>query len=802
MPNVNQLAHRNITSTAIPYRSNISPTDTTPSYVSGSSDVITSINGYTERRPGFSLNVEPTPTTFNNMQRLFTWDRFDGTFIEMACDVNSSNQAVVYKRIIGVDNSFVSIFTDTGSANLFDFVVSNNTVYFSNGHVAKAWDPVNGIRNWGIAIGAVSSSVGPNTATAGADGGGGHVIWTNPGNVTSAVSFATASVNSLQTTNPLQGTTFGFSLTGTNTVLGIQVSFVAGFTFSTAPNLTATVQLLKAGVAVGTAKMQTVTGNAGNLTFTLGGSSDLWGATWTANDINQSNFGFQITVNGTGSGVNHANWSINDYQVTIFDLGGPAISVSGSAGTFSATVGYQYVFCYGNSNTGHISSPSPTSVSTGVFTSKLNVQVTLTASTDPQVNQIRVFRSTDSVATGTTAGTFFEIPTSPFPNSNANITDNAADSNLNISSIAPFPGFNDPPTPGQSIAYYSGRVWMLSNNKVVFSGLEEIINGVPEESFPSGPAGNFWNFDQPVQGLAIAGSMLSQTLGIFCGGRLYGITGNSLDTFRRFLVSNRRGCRNLNAMSSLGGMVAWFDSSSTIWVTDGNTLQEISLDIRPDLVSLSPSGANFTFHVSGRFHWLVCAFPSKTFIYDLDLSQWLPPWNISSKAMYSGETSPGNYQLMLSNGTKALILNQAGTVGSFNDNGVTYSPVLRTANHAVVPDFGKRFSYASQGLYDQPSKTGMGWYIQGDTNSSSTFSDVSILVDDDPLNSSSVYKSITINKVTPLVAWNRNQGANLVQNIYSMNGPVGRWYAIKFTLPSADQVDNIYDYFLAYEERK
>ena len=128
MPLESQLAHRNVRNANLPYRSNTSPTGTDPCLITGSKDLMTSIIGYAERRPGFADNVETTPTTFANLQRLFCWDRFDGTFLEMACNINASSQSEVYKRVLGTDNSFSLIYTDTGSNTPFDFVVSNNKI--------------------------------------------------------------------------------------------------------------------------------------------------------------------------------------------------------------------------------------------------------------------------------------------------------------------------------------------------------------------------------------------------------------------------------------------------------------------------------------------------------------------------------------------------------------------------------------------------------------------------------------------------------------------------------------------------
>ncbi len=625
MPDPKQLAHRHISATNLPYISNLNPTQTDPCYVAGSQDVLTTIAGYAERRLGFADNVEVTPTTFVNAKRIFSWDRTDGTFIQMACDINGSSQAVVYKRVIGTDNSFVSIFTDTGSSTAFDFVVSNNTIYFSNGSTARKWDPTNGLSNWGI----TAPAAAPVVATV--------------------------------------------------------------------------------------------------------------------------------------------------------------------AGTLVANIGYQYVVCYHNSASGHVSSPSPKSAV--IVPATQGVQVTLVAAADAQVTGIKVFRTTDSVATGTNGATFLEITSSPFTNTNQNITDNTADTALNISSIAPTPTFNDPPPAMQALVYFSGRVWGFSGSKVFFSGLEEIITGTPEEAFPSGTAGNFWRFDQPVQALAVAGDVPNQTLVIFCGGRIYGITGNTLDTFRRFLLTKRRGCRAVTCISELGGMVAWLDSSNTIWGTDGGSLKDLSTDIRPDLASVTPANCSMTFHVAGRFHWLVFSTGAKLFVYDMDTEQWMPPWTFVCQYVYSGEVSAGAYKLMAMTATKALQLSAT----AHNDNGASYTLIAQTNLFSVVPDFGRRFSTVGVGSYDEPTRTGTPYFFQVDSNSV-TLQDVGFAADEDPTLATTIYTSIFAQRTGPETAFNRSNGINLVQSIFAMTRPNARWISFQIKGQAADDALKIYGFFLAYRQ--
>lgn len=800
MPPKAQLSHRNNRNAALPYISNLSPTVTDPCYIPGSQNILTGINGYSQRRPGFATTVEPTPTTFNNLQRTFTWDRTDGTFYVMFCDINASNQSVVYKMQVGMDSSAVSIYTDTGSSTPFDFVVSNDTLYFSNGHVAQKWNPVIGVENWGIAIGSVNNATGPNVAGTGINDGLSN-LWTNPNNITSAVSYATVTLHlagiGVVASAAIEATNFGFSIPATTQITGIQLQFDEVLSSSSAFDFSFSSVLLKGGGQVGTPKNVLVS-NTSVQTVTMGGPSDLWGTTWTPNDINQTNFGCLIVANMTQTrNLPLTNtFSARNGRITVYGIGGPSISVSGSAGTFTAVTGYQYVFCYGNSNTGHVSSPTPPSASTGAFASKLNVSISLTASTDPQVNQIRLFRSTDSVAAGTTAAVYFELPTSPYPNTTQNVTDNAADTSLIVANVAPTATFNDPPTPGQDPRYFAGRIWMQTGNKTWFSGLEEILLGVPEESWPSGVAGNFWAFDQPMQALDVAGTGNNQTLLNYCGGRIYGITGMTLDTFQRALISNRRGCRAITCTTAMGGMVAWLDSANQIWATDGSSLQEIGIQIRPDIASVNPANCSMTFHAAGTQHWLVFSTGTLLFVYDLDTEQWMPPWTFACQYIYSGETAPGQYQLMACTATKALQLSTF-----HNDNGTPYQPVWQTNLFAMVPDFGTRFSYVAAGIYDEPSRTGMPWWVQADTNNN-PIADAQFIMDDDPLNPTSAYTSFMKDKTDVETAFNRNNGQNLIQNVWGFNQPYSRFIGLKFIGATADDTLKLYGFFIAYQVKE
>lgn len=135
---------------------------------------------------------------------------------------------------------------------------------------------------------------------------GNGVTWTDVTNVTAADgSFATATCpDLLHASDWINCQNFGFTLPIGATIDGIEVAVKRK-----ANNIGAQdyiVQLLKNGTATGTQKL----GNSMLDTLTekvYGSSSDLWGTTWTASDINNSGFGVQYSAN-----------AMNNYSSTIY----------------------------------------------------------------------------------------------------------------------------------------------------------------------------------------------------------------------------------------------------------------------------------------------------------------------------------------------------------------------------------------------------------------------------------------------------------------------------------------------------
>jgi hypothetical protein len=87
---------------------------------------------------------------------------------------------------------------------------------------------------------------------------------------------------------------YGISVPGTNTVTGIQVQLIARISTASGTRLMC-VQLSWNGGATWTTAKQTGSLGTGYQTFTLGGSTDTWGHTWTPAQLSNANFRLRIT---------------------------------------------------------------------------------------------------------------------------------------------------------------------------------------------------------------------------------------------------------------------------------------------------------------------------------------------------------------------------------------------------------------------------------------------------------------------------------------------------------------------------
>ncbi len=90
------------------------------------------------------------------------------------------------------------------------------------------------------------------------------------------------------------------------------------------------VLLLKAGAAVGTDHASTTDWPTSDGTVTYGNSSDLWGTTWTAAQINASNFGVRLRVDNDSTSAARLA-SINRIRVTVTYTSDPSAAIGSAA---------------------------------------------------------------------------------------------------------------------------------------------------------------------------------------------------------------------------------------------------------------------------------------------------------------------------------------------------------------------------------------------------------------------------------------------------------------------------------------
>ena len=449
----------------------------------------------------------------------------------------------------------------------------------------------------------------------------------------------------------------------------------------------------------------------------------------------------------SGSGSSTTKWGITRPSSVA------TLSTSGTG--ISAYSGWYYRYTYCNSTTGHESSASDLSACTGVVSNK-TVAVSVTASGDSQVDQIRIYRTTDGGSTDPTE--MLEISGSPFTNTTTSHNDTTADTSLSTRS-APGTTTNDPPTACRKLIAYSGRIFGAANATTYYSGAEELpANGVQEECWPSGLEGNSQSWPEEVT----SQRPMSDGVAVFTRGKIWKIAGNRRDNFVFGGLLDRRGAINHNATTALGNSVAWLDTASQVFL-DG---QEVGFDIRNDIKAIDHSQAYLCMHISGRFHWL-CLLDGangKLYLYDMDTQQWMPPKVLpaAASAISSGESASGAVSLTVAlNKTKIYKMNAS----SYNDGGTSYSPVA-AINLVRLGEPDGQFE-------------GLG--IETDSH---TAQNVYYLPDDDPTTASPAYVEITGNVSSPV---RRKQGVNLVKKFYkAQSSPTLERVAPKIVWPTTD----------------
>ncbi len=450
-----------------------------------------------------------------------------------------------------------------------------NYLYVGNPTLTFKWDGpagLQGVTNWGIAN--PTSSSGPTLCTVGTQvGRAPSLSWTNPANFASAVAYASCiSPSTGGTSKLLEGTGFGFTVPAGSLTTSIEVIFdmtiSGGFVEAyVVPLVNGSQHGIFSYLGKFVAGSYTV-----DQTRDAGAFSD---SAFTDTQVNGTGFGYALLFIMSPSTTVLAK----NGRMTVYQSATPTVTVTGS-GTFSAVNGFTYVMAYGNSTSGEVSNATPPSLNTGPFTNVAYVGIGVTASADPQVNQIRIYRTTDSGG----GNQFFEISNSPFPNTTATVQDTTPDTSLQVTSQAEINLGNTPPPSGlTNLAWWSGRMWGSTNNLLWASTGPETISG-------TAPNSN-WNplFQWVIPGVIVRNVPGPNGMLIFTQDDCYIVRGTDITNYTVNEFVKDFGVRSYNALDTDGTNLYVFTSDRQFILLASSGAQDIGLPIADQLLMLDPT---------------------------------------------------------------------------------------------------------------------------------------------------------------------------------------------------------------------
>lgn len=233
------------------------------------------------------------------------------------------------------------------------FASAINRVYFDVGSVGYWTDQSQLLLvDWPTPVAVGATVTGPTTVGTGTQTSGGLFLspWTNPNNVTSVSSAATATCtlfgypgNGISEYLRATMTTNSFAVS-TVAVTGIGVNFNAQASVGAIGQFQVT--LLRGGMPVGTIKPFVPSALGAFVPVSLGGSTDLWGLSSISQaDVNSGNLGVQITYLDTANATVVVN--VYNVQLTIYQGVGFAAG-TGGAGVLTGAYTWKVTFVAAN----------------------------------------------------------------------------------------------------------------------------------------------------------------------------------------------------------------------------------------------------------------------------------------------------------------------------------------------------------------------------------------------------------------------------------------------------------------------
>lgn len=423
--------------------------------------------------------------------------------------------------------------------------------------------------------------------------------WTNPSNIAGACdgAVATAIVSTTATSN-LRATNFGFSaIPGAFT--GIQVVVTAATSDPTVP-ITLSAVLVKSGTPTGQQKNVVV--NSTTLTaYTLGGQFDTWQTTLTPADFNGvATSGVQFNAITASS---QATISIDCVQLTFFTQAGPVtVGAPTGSGSINLISGRTYFYTFENSRTGHNSTLSPASLSTGVVSNAASILLSgIPTPADPQVDTVLLLATAD----GNDQTTLFlagSVPagTPTFPDSMPDTTLLTQPVFQQTDAIGQLHGVanNNLPPLADFPTKHKGRLYMAQGHNLYFSkNLDDVttstgtITGKWEEAWPFVNIIDLSEFSETIKALLSDG----ETLWIGTERNIRRLIGDGPLNFQKPEIQfNECGVLNQECWrvvfyegQPVGTM--WMTPDFRVMSSDFNTYKDVGTPIQDVLNSINPS---------------------------------------------------------------------------------------------------------------------------------------------------------------------------------------------------------------------
>jgi len=526
------------------------------------------------------------------------------------------------RRIVAAPAAAASIktFTEAGATGLTLFTTtgaatraanSRDYVFFASGSSAdrlkwKVSASATTTTNWGIDPPSQSqTSAGPRDPTVGASNATvGTIAWSNPGNIFSSNDVrADAVLSPLEISEYLLASAFGFTIPASSIILGIKAEIEKHQSTGSGPIIDSSVRLFKGGGVVGNNQAAGTWPSADAYTTYGVGTTDLWGETWTPDEINAANFGVGIAAINSVSPGGAETARVDHVRITVYYSVPITVGAAG-AGAITLVSGRKYAAVFRNSLTGHYSDINEFSVSTGPITASNIPLTTIPVSTDSQVDRKVVLATAD----GGDETLLYELV--DLPNATTSYTDAIPETSLLIRNVYletddfgeefGVTGNLRPPDTGQFPTKHRGRIFMADGQLLKFSKtINELttstglIVGRYEEAWPAEYQLDISAGAETIRGLLSDGQLLYAAT----ERKIYRVVGDGPafevpeSLFSNVGILNQDVWQVVLIEGTPAGAM-WLTPDYKVIFSDFNTYRDVSRPIRATLDSINDTHAS------------------------------------------------------------------------------------------------------------------------------------------------------------------------------------------------------------------